>query len=430
MAKQPQGDERESITAQKLADVAKQLEKTKKKLAEVAKESAVTEDALAKIGSQALHQLGPIGMLANAVRALWKAFAEVPKVKVPTLPRADGIPVLKPAGGDGAGIGGLSTKAMGAIGAAIAVVGWAVQHTMGMVSGLKDTLVGLARAGFEGTVEMYRYDFSMKMLGREVAGALVPVLNLLTSIIKSVTSTIQSFGSVGQKALAAFVVGLALLTTSITVLTGVVAVLVVVGSPVAVVFFAIAAAMTAVGGAVYLAWNYSAGFRAAVLNLKSALGDLFTALEPVAGALLKIGVVLLQVFVVQPLINFLNVLAVIVRVLERAVTLATKLSVLRGFGGGASDDGKKTNVTLNQTGTESGEAMFQRIQQEILKLGVGDNDPNERTATATEGILAHLQNKTDDNTPSIPSARSMVEGVWDAIPNPIPRKGSLRRFGL
>ena len=412
-----------TITAQGLAETMAELRKVKEELAAAKKPAAEMEGALGRLGQMAMAQMGPLGMLTAGVSALWKMFREVPQVKVPVLqpakppvlPRADGIPVLNPAGGGGGGgggvpaIGGMSAGAMAGIGAAIAITAVAAHHLIGAIGSAKDQIIGLARAGFEGTVEMNRYQFAMQQVGRGVAGAFVPVLNVLTSVLQQVSHALNSMGGTGQKVLAATVVGIVLLTSSVTALTIAVAALVVIGSPVAVVFFAIAGAMAAVGGAIYLAWTHSKAFRDAVLTLKAHLGALLTALEPVGAALLKVGGFLAMAFVIEPLIAFLNALTVIVMLLEKAVKYSMLLKILPKD----SLNSPRKDVTLNQTGEESAAGSFQRIQQSILKYETPEESEDKKQSDTLNRIEAWLDRNlggSESKAPTPPSPGSLVQG--------------------
>jgi len=421
-----------TISLEGLAKVMAELRAVKEELAKVKKPAAEMEDALGRLGKIAMAQMGPLGMLTGAVSALWKTFREVPKVKIPVLPRADGIPVLKPAGG-----GGMSAGAMAGFGAAIAGVAVAANAMAGIVGSAKDRIIGLARAGFEGTVEMNRYQFAMQLLGREVAGAFVPALNLMTSAVKSVTHSLASMGGTGQKVLAAVVIGFVLITSAVTAvlglvigltaavlgLTAAVVALEIVTWPVSIVILVVAAALAAVvvvvvavvaafvavAGAIYLAYTESKEFRTAVLNLKGQLVALLTALEPVGAALLKVGGFLAQVFVIGPLTNFLDALSLIVALLERAVKMSMLLKILPkdSLGGG-----KRTDVTLNQTGEESAAGSFQRIQQSILKYESPEESEEHKQTDALERIENWLSTRFGGQSASLnpPSPGSIVGG--------------------
>jgi hypothetical protein len=68
------------------------------------------------------------------------------------------------------------------------------------------------------------------------------------------------------------------------------------------------------------------------------------------------------------------------------------------------ETGKRNDVTLNQTGTESAEGKFDRIQQEIYRMtGDGRGTPEEETAKNTKGILDFLtgQNSSGGTSGSI-----------------------------
>lgn len=369
---------------------------------------------------------GQLALSQSTAMALYDpAFAasQLRKAPPPILPPAK-PPVLSPAAG---GLG-MSAAAMGVIAAAVVVVGVAVSHVMGMFDAMKGKVMSLARAGFEGTVQLYQYEYAMKLIGREVAGALVPALNLLTSILMSVQRAIASVGPVGQKVFAAMLVGALALGAGITVLTGAVTVLVAalvvlwaVGWPIGVVVLAIAvaalelvAAFALVAGAIYLAWTNSKEFRNAVLGLKQQFLELLVTLEPVGVLLLKVGAVLLQAFVVEPLIRFISALTLALAILER---MAKVSGLLKLFPNAAAGGGSKSSVTLNQTGEESGAQTFQRIQQEILKMGATDKTPEEKQTNALENIEKWLIDRfgkaPPGNAPDAPPAESIVGGAAD-----------------
>jgi hypothetical protein len=70
------------------------------------------------------------------------------------------------------------------------------------------TAAGLARSGFQGTVEQNRFDLEMKMLAREFAGVMMPVLKAMTQAARFIRERMEGLSSAGQNvAMAATVAG-------------------------------------------------------------------------------------------------------------------------------------------------------------------------------------------------------------------------------
>jgi hypothetical protein len=62
--------------------------------------------------------------------------------------------------------------------------------------------LGLARQGFQGTVEQARFDQEMKMISRELAGAMKPVMEVMTKGAKIIRQTLERLDSGGQNVVA------------------------------------------------------------------------------------------------------------------------------------------------------------------------------------------------------------------------------------
>ena len=108
-------------------------------------------------------------------------------------------------------------------------------HNIKMV--VKDGVVTL-----RGPVRSEDEKAKIEKLAQQVAGAVVPVLELMTDAIHTLRRGIEAIGPTGQKAFAAALVGVVLLSSAMSVLSLAAAVFVVAFSPILIVFFGASAA--------------------------------------------------------------------------------------------------------------------------------------------------------------------------------------------
>lgn len=341
-----------TISAKGLGDLTKELDQLRAKLAQAKKPAEDMEAATRGLGNKLTQAKQPADGVGSAMRGLG--------LSVPLTPLAAGAAVL-------------------------GIVMQAAHTAINAVDGLKSSMIGLARQGFEGTVELNRYNFAMKLISREVAGALVPVLNLMTDALDTVRRSLAAVGGTGQRMFAAILVGVVLLSSSISVLTLLAAGLVIAMSPILVAFFATAGALAAFAGAIYLAYQNSAPLRGAITDLRTAFAQLVQSLEPIGVVLLAIGQFILKAFIIDPLVRWIDRLTVALKILERVSNIVTRIA---GIGSLKLPGSEKTSVSLNQTGTESAEGTFQRIQQAILQAGTTTNE--EKQTNFLESIDAKI----------------------------------------
>lgn len=354
------------------------------------------------------------------------------------------------------------TSGLTAVQSVIGKVSQGFQAALVPAAALTATITGLALAGLQGTVELQQMNLQFQMFAREVANVVAPVVDLLTAGFAKLSRVMQALGGNGQKALLVIVAGITAVTIGLTaVVTGLglaaaaVGVLIGVVSVLTTVVTALAAAITVgtgglnliIGAVVALATGvatvsaalagitltglysaigallaYSKDLRVALWNVVEAFGGVLSALAPLGKALLVIGAAIVQSFVVEPLIKFANVLTVVLMVAEKLIARFIAMSPIIGRLAGALNlgGGQRRDVSLNQTGEESAQGTFQRIQQAALQTSA-QKSPIEENTDAIKAMTKTAEDwikAIDRNLPSAPQVQSIIAGAAYGVANP------------
>lgn len=222
------------------------------------------------------------------------------------------------------GAGGMAGMASQMRGIATAATG-----ALAAVAGL----AAIVKQGFSGTTELAMFADTMQYIARELAALFAPALQLATALIRDLLESFRGLGNAGQLLLGRI-------------------------SPIGIAMEVLA----------------NPAVQSALRQMTAAFGELLTAAQPLLNLFANIGTELLTVFVVEPLVNFVRGLTLVVTGLKEVVKLAVE-----GAGAIASlfgyqrlmqaAPGQRRTVTLNATGTEDAQGTFQRLQQAVLKAG-------------------------------------------------------------
>jgi hypothetical protein len=331
--------------------------------------------------------------------------------------------------------GGAETAqaALGSLSNALSGVRNIVLSTTAPLLAMKAGLLGLAYAGMQGTVEMDMFHRSFQQLTRYIAASFAPILDIVRVGIDKLNAAIRMFGGTGQKVLMVLVAGLIGLGavvvaatvgfTAMAMAIGVVSAAVGVLNGLMTLFVFLEGLATAgiaplIGAAVMLAGVQFAGSIAGITafvggiaaagaglvvffrDLRQALGALIDAgaqlaqaLWPIVKAGLMIAGVLAQAFIVEPLVKFLNILtAIVITVTKLADKLIMTVPLLRSL---KMAPDARTEVMLSQTGTESMQGTFARVQEAALRA-VKDGEKTMSPLEANTAKIEALVNKIDE----------------------------------
>lgn len=274
------------------------------------------------------------------------------------------------------------------------------------LSAATTTIVGLAQAGLQGTMQAERLSRAYTEFTRLIAGALLPVVDAIASGFETVNRWLGQAGVTGQQVFLIVTVGIVAATVAATVflfvLSGIaVAVTVATGGINALIGAAIglglaidAALVVGAAGALAGLMSLFAESRAAVGALVAALGQLWQAYQPILEAYWQLIAMMAKAFVVDPLVEFINNLTVAALVVEKLLTAFVKIKEVAMLLGRIKamapeiGQGKPKEVTLNQTGTENAQGTFARIQEAVLKAAPGDEKKDEHLAQLTKLRIA------------------------------------------
>ena len=297
-------------------------------------------------------------------------------------------------------------KAVSVMNQAVSMTGAAIRTVLVPLGALSASLVALTRAGLQGTVQLYQLNRQFQLFTREIAAAMLPAVELVIAGMKRLNQFIRDAGLTGQNAF--LKVGIVLLSLTAGLTAGA-AVLGAVGLalsfiaamafPLAAVAFVLASAIGLVVGGFVAMVALSPNLRAALGRLWEAVRQLARSFEPVVTGLLNIGGLMLNTFVIEPVIVMVKALTTLVQVLDRVynrLKLISPLLMVLGYVGRQSQapdvpTEDRRRVTLDQTGQESGEQTFQRIQQEILRIQAGEEDVPRRQLIELEAIRAAVE---------------------------------------
>lgn len=278
----------------------------------------------------------------------------------------------------GSGGAGATADAMkgllGTVGAVTAAVG-------GLVAAFAP-FVALMNQGFQGTVEMEQFGMAVMQVARELAGMFAPVLRVATEFLNTFVGQFRDGGTLIQsfalRSMGAFGL-LAEVFTNPQVLS-------------------------------------------AMRQLLAAFGQLNQALAPIRTILFNISTEFLRLFVIEPLVKFLNGLTLVALMMERVARGAGMVAsaVAQAVGAGKLNEavsGPRREVRLNQTGTEDANGTFQRIQQAVLKAAMPDEesvDPNleelKRLTAIVDGISKWVQQRFQQAKDDIDRPIAMIQG--------------------
>lgn len=232
------------------------------------------------------------------------------------------------AGGSAMLSGAAATKAMaGAVGLATAAV---TAFTAAIVRGL------------QGTVELERFNRGMALVSREMANLVGPALSFFGDSVQGAVALFRELGPSAQVAVVA--------------LNGLMAGLVVLKT-----VFTDPAMVGALG------------------ELKAAFGQLAVAAKPLINQFAFLTTELIRAGIVAPLVKFARLLTYAAQALTMLTQAAARGMRVLGFGGMQADRGQRTELRLNQTGTEDAQGTFARIQEAVLRAAMPEEaDPAER----------------------------------------------------
>ena len=149
----------------------------------------------------------------------------------------------------------------------------------------------------------------------------------------------------------------------------------------------------------------------ALRSLMTAFTRLGTALQPLLNVMANVGEMLLDAFVVQPLLVFVDVLTTIVtlltEVVKRGMPFLQMMAGMVGLGKlfQPSASRPRSEVSYAQTGTEDAAGTFQRIQQAILKVGGPATEDEKQT-----NHLAEIEKNVKDMIGKFDTAWGVVQG--------------------
>lgn len=293
---------------------------------------------------------------------------------------AAGVPKAKPIDGDD--LGGFKGMAANAAIATASIGGLTTALT---------AIAGLTKRGFEGTVEIEQFGRSIMMFARELANVAAPALQLATRLINGLTSTFRGLGGMGQTMIGRGFFG-----------------------PIGYLIEVLKDPAVQQAGA----------------QLAAAVGRVVEAMKPLWTISINLGSQLLKTFVVGPLVDFANKLTVALLIFEKMARVAGQVagSVLKLTGLGNLTKpiiGERSELRLNQTGTEDAEGTFQRIQQEILKSAMPEvEDP-------TLGKLTEIYNRIDTFFTFVEFAVNKAQGGASDLVDSVQGAGTqgVRRLG-
>lgn len=258
---------------------------------------------------------------------------------------------------------GSIAAAAGPVGVALAAIGAAI---------------ALVTQGFAGTSEMEQFGQAMTMIAREAAALFAPAVQLAADVLKMVVGIFQSTGVAGQQLLGR---------------------------------------LTPIGAAFEVLANPAV--QTAFRGLVAAFGQLVQAAQPLLNLVANIGSVLLDVFVVGPLVQFTRALTFTVLLLKEIVSTVTRLvGIIPGLNAlMQSPAGQRRQVTLAQTGTEDATATFQRIQEAVLRAG-GPKTEEEKQTNYLSEIDAKVKEIVGKFDASIGQVQAIVSFVSQLVTNP------------
>lgn len=261
------------------------------------------------------------------------------------------------------GVLGSIAAAAGPVGAAVAAIGAAV---------------ALVTQGFAGTSEMEQFGQALTMIAREAAALFAPAVQLAADVLKMMVGIFQGTGVAGQQLLGRL-------------------------SPIATAFEVLA----------------NPAVQTAFRGLVAAFGQLVQAAQPLLNLVANIGSVLLDVFVVGPLVQFTRALTFTVLLLKEIVSTVTRLvGIIPGLNSlMQSPAGQRRQVTLAQTGTEDATATFQRIQEAVLRAG-GPKSEEEKQTNYLSEIDAKVKEIVGKFDASIGQVAAIVSFVSQLVTNP------------
>lgn len=347
-------------------------------------------------------------------------------------------------------------------------VAGAFQTALIPTAALTTAISGIAVVGLRGTTEMYTLNYQISQFSKQIASALLPIVDAMTTAFNRAWRTIQSMGRAGQIAiltitagligatvvLTACSVGFAILagfiaaaTSAVIVLTGAMAVLdavqnLVTGGLEDIVGIAVTAGtaiagilgitasgtMAAIAGAIGAAWGVvlavSKDLRAALWQVFDAMLEIGQAMWPIVKAFGVIAFLALDVALVKPLINFLNVLTLVLHAVAKLIERLQKIAPIIGQLAALAGVGETRQVTANQTGQESFTQTFNRIQEAILRV---EESPIEQNTTALGGLTAAIDRLIDkiptnaqEAYNTLPKTQEIVEGAPGFIGRAMP----------
>lgn len=258
---------------------------------------------------------------------------------------------------------GSIVAAAGPVGAAVAAIGAAV---------------ALVMQGFSGTSEMEQFGQAITMIAREAAALFAPAVQLAADVLKMMVGIFQSTGVAGQQLLGRL-------------------------SPIGAAFEVLA----------------NPAVQTAFRGLVAAFGQLVQAAQPLLNLVANIGSVLLDAFVVGPLVQFTQALTFTVLLLKEIVITVTRLlGVIPGMNAlMQAPTAQRRQVTLAQTGTEDATATFQRIQEAVLRAG-GPKSEEEKQTNYLSEIDAKVQKVMDKFDASIGQVTAIVTFMSQLVTNP------------
>jgi len=258
---------------------------------------------------------------------------------------------------------GSIAAATGPIGAAVAAIGAAV---------------ALVMQGFSGTSEMEQFGQAMTMIAREASALFAPAVQLAADVLKMMVGIFQSTGVAGQQLLGRL-------------------------SPIGAAFEVLA----------------NPAVQTAFRGLVAAFGQLVQAAQPLLNLVANIGSMLLDAFVIGPLVQFTKALTFVVLMFKEIVIIVTRLlgtipgmTVLM-----QAPAGQRRQVTLAQTGTEDATATFQRIQEAVLRAG-GPKTEEEKQTNYLSEIDIKVQKVMDKFDASIGQVTTIVGFISQLVTNP------------
>lgn len=239
------------------------------------------------------------------------------------------------------------------------------------------SVVSLVKQGFAGTVEAEVWGRAVQQVAREFANFFAPAVRLASDLLNRLTATFRGTGAAGQQL--------------VQLLTPLGWALMAINDP-------------QVGGAMrQLGW---------------AMGEVVRAAQPLLNALANVGSFLLRAFVIDPLVGFVKTLVVAVELIALMVRglsdVATAAGRLVGMGRvfDAPKQGRQ-EVTLSQTGTESPDATFQRIQQSVLKMGLEkQEDPAVSELKKIREFVKKISDFIDNSDTRIKDIRNSPPGQF------------------